>query len=69
MKKLNIPFLLFLVFGAMVLVVGTHFLHGYQMSRNAEGLRTRAEKAEAEGDVDEQIRLLQRYMRYRPDDG
>ena len=68
MKKLNIPFLLFLVFGSMVLVVGTHFLHGYQMSRNAEGLRTRAEKAEAEGNVDEQIRLLQRYMRYRPDD-
>ena len=44
MKKLNIPFLLFLVIGFMVLVVGTHFLHGYQLARNAANLRERADR-------------------------
>ena len=68
MKKLNIPFLLFLVIGFMVLVVGTHFLHGYQLARNAANLRERADRAGEKGDVDEQIRILQRYLRYEPDD-
>ena len=63
MKKLNIPFLLFLVIGFMVLVVGTHFLHGYQLARNAANLRERADRAGEKGDIDEQIRILQRYLR------
>ncbi len=68
MKKLNIPLLLVLVIGSLVTVVGIRLLHGYQVSRSAERLLARAETAATDGDSEEQIRLLRRYMRYRPDD-
>jgi tetratricopeptide (TPR) repeat protein len=68
MKKLNIPLVVFLLIGTVVTVVGVHFLHSYQLSRSADRLLARAEKAAADGDVDEQMRLLGRYMRHRPDD-
>ena len=68
MKRLNIPLLAVLTIGSLVLVVGTHILHVYQVGRNADNLKERAKKAEANGDVDEQIRILRRYLRYRPDD-
>ena len=68
MKKLNIPLVLFLVIGSLVTVVGVRLLHGYQVSRSAERLLARAEVAATKGDVEEQIRLLRRYLRYRPDD-
>ena len=68
MKKLNIPLILFLAIGSLVTVVGIWFLHGYQVSRSAERLLARAEAAATSGDVEEQIRLLRRYLRYRPED-
>ena len=68
MKKLNIPLVLALGIGSVVTVVGVHFLHGYQVSRNADKLLTRVETAAEQSDLEEQIRLLSRYLRYRPDD-
>ena len=66
--KLNIKLLVVLIVGFLITVIGTHFLHEYQVSRNAENLLTRYEAAQADGDLTEATRLLQRYMKYRPDD-
>ncbi len=68
MKKLNLPLLLSLIIGTMVTVVGVHLLHGYQVSRSVENLLARADKAAEAGDVDEQVRLLTRYLRHRKED-
>ena len=68
MKKLNLPLIAFLLVGGLVCVVGVHLLHGYQVSRSAENLLVRAKQAEERQDVDEQVRLLRRYLRHQPDD-
>lgn len=68
MKKLNLPLLLTLIIGSMVAVVGIHFLHRYQVSRSVENLLKRADAAAESGDVDEQMKILSRYLRHRGDD-
>ncbi len=68
MKRLNIPLLLVLIIGSLVMAVGTHLLHGYQVTRNAHKLLERAQAAEAEGDIEEQVRILRRYLRHVPED-
>ena len=68
MKKLNLPLLLFLVFGSIGLLIGIYLLHRYQINRIADNLAVRAEQAQGENDLSEQVRLLSRYLRYRPKD-
>jgi Tfp pilus assembly protein PilF len=68
MKRLNIRLLVVLALGVLVVSVGTHFLHGYQLSRMADSFLARADEAKAQGDDAEEIKLLQRYMLYRPKD-
>ena len=41
---------------------------GYQVSRSAASLRERAERAAEAGDLDEQVKLLGRYLRYESED-
>jgi hypothetical protein len=51
-----------------LLGVGTHFLHGYQVNRNAEALLEQANRAEADNDADKFADYLGRYVGLRPDD-
>ena len=49
-RKLNVKLLLMLFFGSIAIVVTVHFVHGYQVAKNADGLLKRAETAKESGD-------------------
>jgi len=67
MKRLNVKLALWLVGITVFSVVGAHFLHGYQVDRNAEFLKVQAEHAEKEGNLREAIKQYNQYLRHRDD--
>lgn len=67
-RRLNIKLLAGLIVGMMGFLVGVYLLHGWQVERNADGLRRRADVAKESGDLEESIRLRRRYLVHRPDD-
>jgi cellulose synthase operon protein C len=68
-RKLNLRFLGYLLAAVAVIGVGSHFLHAYQVQRNAATLRQRAERAVAGDHFDEAIREYRRYLSLVPADG
>src|SRR2546423_1798953 len=69
MRKLNFIFLIGLLAVLAVLGVGTHFLHAYQVRRNASALLDRAERAQAGKDLETAEQSLSQYVNLRPEDG
>jgi len=67
MKRLNVKLALWLVGIAVFSVVGVHFLHGYQVDRNAESLKVQAEVARTAGNKEEAVKLYSQYLRHRDD--
>ncbi len=67
MKRLNVRLTLWLVGITLVLVVSVHLLHGYQLERNADFLKGRAENAVADNDSEEAIKYYNQYLKYRDD--
>jgi tetratricopeptide (TPR) repeat protein len=63
-RKLNVKLLACLVLPLILLGVGVHFLHGFQVSRNADFLLRRAQKAKDEGNLKEQKKYLELYIGY-----
>jgi tetratricopeptide (TPR) repeat protein/predicted TPR repeat methyltransferase len=68
MRTLNLPFLLVLLAVVAVLGVGMHFVHGYQVQRNASALLERADRAEADKDLEKAEQALQQYLNLRRED-
>lgn len=68
MKRLNVKLALWLVGIVLFSIVGVHFLHGYQIERNADVLKRQAEKSDKEGDRKEAIKQYVQFLKYRPDD-
>jgi tetratricopeptide (TPR) repeat protein len=55
--------------GALLLfATAVYFVHGYQMGRNSETLRTQAEQAEQAGQIENAITHLERYLALTPGD-
>ena len=67
-RRLDVRFLVVLLLAAAALGGGGHFLHGYQVKRNAGYLDDRARKAEEGKDVPAALNYLSRYLAVRPDD-
>jgi tetratricopeptide (TPR) repeat protein len=67
MRRLNVKLALWLVGIMLLLVVGVHFLHGFQLDRNAEFLRKQAEQARDGGDTKEAVKFYNQYLKYRDD--
>ncbi len=67
MKRLNVKLAVWLVGLTIFSVVGVHFLHGYQVDRNADILKQQAEKASKDGDAEEAIKQYNQYLRHRDD--
>jgi len=67
MKRLNVKLAAWLVGTTLVLVVGVHLLHGFQLDRNAESLKRMAEQAKESGDSKEAIKQYNQYLKYRDD--
>ena len=68
MKRINVRFLLILVFSLIALAVGVVTLNRFQVARNAGSLAARAREKREEGKSDEALRLLAKYVGLRPDD-
>ncbi len=67
MKRLNVKLALWLVGIAVFSVVGVHFLHGYQVDRNADFLKVQAEQAQTAGNDEEAVKYYSQYLRHRDD--
>lgn len=65
-RKLHVKWLLGLLGTAAVLGVGTHFLHAYQLQRNAGILLTQSSRFEEQGDWVRATAYLGRYLAYVP---
>ncbi len=67
MKRLNVKLVLWLTGILLVTVVGVHFLHGFQLERNADSLKLLAETAVKQGNTEEAIENYDQYLKYRDD--
>ena len=67
-RELNVRFFAFLVGVTAFLAVGVHFLHGYQVKRNARLLLDQALQAKEKGQLNQASELLSTYLVYVPDD-
>jgi tetratricopeptide (TPR) repeat protein len=67
-RTLNIRVLIIFVVLAVLLSGGTHYLHGFQVKRNADALLAQADRAESEQDMKRFKEYLGRYVSFRPDD-
>ncbi|MEX2138421.1 MAG: tetratricopeptide repeat protein [Pirellulales bacterium] len=68
MKRLNIKLALSLAIGILVLGVGVHFLHAFQVDRNAEGVLEQAQALYEKGEFDEAYQFGMRYLNLRNED-
>jgi cellulose synthase operon protein C len=67
MRRLNVKLTLWLVGITLFSVVGVHFLHGFQLDRNADFLRVQAEKAREAGNAREAMKQYNQYLKHRDD--
>lgn len=67
-KKLNVRFLACVLVVFVVSGVGVHFVHGYQVKRNARALLNRADAAKEEKDAAKEMDYLARYLGFEPQD-
>src|SRR5262249_33776308 len=67
-RRLHFPFLVALLLALCLLGVGTHFLHAYQVKRNASSLLTLADEAEQAGELARSVDYLSRYLGLPPAD-
>ncbi len=67
MKRLNVKLALWLTGILLVTVVGVHFLHGFQLERNADSLKLQAETAVKQGNTEEAIKNYDQYLKYKDD--
>ena len=67
-RKLNVKLLIGLLVGCVAFGICIHFLHAFQVDRNAGKLKIVAEQAQARGDLEEAILQLRRYLNLRPTD-
>jgi tetratricopeptide (TPR) repeat protein len=67
MRRLNVKLTLWLIGITVFSVVSVHFLHAYQIDRNAGVLKVLAEQAVTDGDKREAVKQYNQYLRHRDD--
>lgn len=67
-RAVNFKFLACLLGAAVASGTGVHFLHAYQVKRNAGALLEQANRAEKEGRSDQAAEYLSHYLAYAPAD-
>ena len=68
MRLVNVKLLSWLLSTTLVLIVGVHFLHGYQIKRNAIVVLNQAQTDKRAGNRKEAAKEYLQYLKYRPDD-
>jgi tetratricopeptide (TPR) repeat protein len=69
MRRLNLIFIAVLLTTVAVLGTGMHFLHRFQVHRNASSLLVRARSAESVRDLGQAEELLRQYLNLQREDG
>jgi predicted Zn-dependent protease len=64
--RINLRFAIYLTLTAAALATGAHFLHAYQVSRNADSLRSRAQQYREQGDLSKAADCLNHYLGLNP---
>jgi tetratricopeptide (TPR) repeat protein len=67
-RTLNVRLFACLLVAVLVLGIGVHFLHAFQVQRSASGLFEQATQAENEGKYDRAADLLESYLSFVPKD-
>jgi tetratricopeptide (TPR) repeat protein len=67
-RTLNVRLFACLLVAVLVLGIGVHFLHAFQVQRSAHGLLEQATEAENEGKYDRAAELLEIYLGFVPND-
>src|SRR5262245_16283414 len=67
-RQINYKFLAWLIGGVILSAACIHFLHAFQVRRNARSFLYLAEQANEKGDLDKQISYLGRYLKFEPAD-
>ncbi len=67
-KKFNVKFFAMLVGVTALLAVGVHYLHGFQVKRNAKTLLDQAHEAQKAEHAYQASELYSAYLIYYPDD-
>src|SRR5262249_44015218 len=67
-RRLNTKLFVCLLLALLVMAVGVHFLHAYQVRRGASGLLDQAAKAEEEERYADAAKFLNHYLGYVPED-
>ncbi|MFL5245596.1 MAG: tetratricopeptide repeat protein [Gemmataceae bacterium] len=67
MRRVNLKTLSIALASVLVLAVSLHFLHAFQLKRNAGSFLELAEREEADGNNAKAIDYLERYLVYKPD--
>src|SRR5262245_60112880 len=65
-RRLNLKFIAFLLLGIVLTGVAVHFLHAFQLHRNANSLLDYAATEEEKKDLPKSIFYLRRYLGFRP---
>lgn len=68
MRRLNVKLLVALIVASVLLAVGVVALHAYQVDRNAEVFKNVAHDFKDKGNLEEAVKNLGRYLRYRSED-
>ncbi|QDT34657.1 tetratricopeptide repeat protein [Thalassoglobus polymorphus] len=64
----NLKLALSLIAGTLVFGVGIHFLHAYQVDRNADSLLNEAKEAQAQSEFQKAAQYYRTYISFRPED-
>jgi tetratricopeptide (TPR) repeat protein len=67
-RHLNLKAFLVLVLALAVLTTGAYFVHGYQLTRNADALLAQATREQEAGHTPEALGYLDAYLHFRPRD-
>src|SRR5690242_5664268 len=67
-RRLDFKFLACLLAAVAVAAVGVHFLHAFQVHRNAHSLLQQADRAGEQGNPEKAAEYLRRYLVYAPGD-
>src|SRR5262249_34867212 len=67
-RVLNGRLLLLLLVLTVLFGVGVHFLHAFQVKRNAGALLAQANQAEQDGDLEQMTRYLGHFLAFEPTD-
>ncbi|MCI0743396.1 MAG: tetratricopeptide repeat protein [Gemmataceae bacterium] len=67
-KRLNLKLVAWLLGTLLIVGVGTHFLHAYQVERNAATLRYLAEEAERDEELDRAAKYYRLFLTHEPSD-